>query len=493
MTQPNTEGPRLREFATRFCRHTTGPDEGQLIELRPWQAKVIDEIFALRPDGLCDSASDGQKSLWKYRQALVILPRKCGKSELGSIIALYGLVACKERGAQIYAAAGSKDQARIVFGAAKAMVLADPLLSERCLVQRNQILNKQTGSVFRVVSSDAKLQHGLNPLLTICDETWGWPNGELAEALLSGSGARPQSLLIHITTPGSGQTGYLWDLVQHGKRVQSGEVEDPTFYMHWNEPDPAADHRDPNTWAKYHPAYGDWVSADFLQSQLQQLPESEFRRLHLAAWTAAREAWLPWGAWQSLGDSASEGRKSRAEIQDGETVLLGVDAAYSGDSTGIVAATPDGRIAVLGHWETDGTPGWRTPFSEVRQTLLDASKRFNVVEIACDPYWLSALMQELAELGLPMVEFRTNSMALMVPAVKKFFDGVMDAQLSHDDNPALARHLDNCRIKTDKYGTRITKEAPNSPNKIDLAVCAVIAWDRASRYRAPVKARVRVW
>ena len=61
-------------------------------------------------------------------------------------------------------------------------------------------------------------------------------------------------------------------LVEYDRRVKAGEVDDPTWWSWWNPPPPDADYRDPATWAVAHPAYGDWVTEEYLTSQLKQLP-----------------------------------------------------------------------------------------------------------------------------------------------------------------------------------------------------------------------------
>jgi phage terminase large subunit-like protein len=90
------------------------------------------------------------------------------------------------------------------------------------------------------------------------------------------------------------------------------------------------------------------------------------------------------------------------------------------------------------------------------------------------------MMQELDELGLPIVEYKTNLLNLMIPATQKVFDAVMEQTFMHDGNPALARHIDNCVIKMDHRGQRVTKESSNSKKKIDNAIAFIIAYDRAT-------------
>jgi phage terminase large subunit-like protein len=93
------------------------------------------------------------------------------------------------------------------------------------------------------------------------------------------------------------------------------------------------------------------------------------------------------------------------------------------------------------------------------------------------------MMQELEELGLPIVEYQTNQLKLMIPATQKVFEAVTEGKLVHDGNQALSRHIDNCVIKMDHRGQRVTKESSNSKKKIDNAIAFVIAYDRATATR----------
>lgn len=92
-------------------------------------------------------------------------------------------------------------------------------------------------------------------------------------------------------------------------------------------------------------------------------------------------------------------------------------------------------------------------------------------------------MEVLTDAGLPIVEFPTNTPKRMVPACAALYDAVMDAKVTHDGDPRLERHVRNATIKRDHLGPRITKEHKMSPRKIDIAVCAVIAHERAVFYR----------
>jgi phage terminase large subunit-like protein len=103
-------------------------------------------------------------------------------------------------------------------------------------------------------------------------------------------------------------------------------------------------------------------------------------------------------------------------------------------------------------------------------------------------------MDALAAAGAPIVEYASTSPARMVPACAKFYDAVMAGGVRPDGSPVLARHLDNCAVKVDRLGPRIVKEHRGSPRKIDAAVSAVIAFDRATfRRQEPVEEPVAVF
>ena len=141
-------------------------------------------------------------------------------------------------------------------------------------------------------------------------------------------------------------------------------------------------------------------------------------------------------------------------------------------------------MALVATWEKDfdhDDETWRISIDEVKQTIIDFTQKYpKCREIACDPYRWAQMMQELDELGLPIVEYQTNQLKLMIPATQKVFEAVTEGKLLHDGNPGLSRHIDNCVIKMDHRGQRVTKESSNSKKKIDNAIAFIIAYDRAT-------------
>lgn len=469
------DGATVVEFIEALCpqvKDSIGGNAGEPLIMRPWQRELMSHLFARRPDGR-----------YRHRIALVGLARKNGKSALGSGIALHGLLT-GPRGGEVYSCAADRDQARIVFGSAKSMVEASPELAEQTKLYRDAIEVPSTGSVYRVLSAEAFTKEGLSPTLVIYDELHAAPTPELWNVMTLAQAARRDALTIGITTAGvktdaTGQDSTCYRLYQYGQQVASGEVDDPSLFMAWWKSPDDADHRDPKMWLPANPGYGDLQDPEDFASSVKRTPEAEYKTKRMNLWVNASQAWLPGGAWEALPDAG--------DIDADTPVIVGFDGSFSNDSTGLVGCTvePTPRIFAIRAWEKQ--PGdddtWRVSSAEVDAEVMSLRSRFNLLEIVCDPYRWAREMESWADAGLPVVEYNSASPARMVPATAKFYDAVTSGGIAHDHDPALARHIGNCAVKTDRLGPRIVKEHRGSPRKIDLAVCAVIAFDRATAYR----------
>ncbi|MEO3875544.1 terminase large subunit [Nonomuraea sp. B12E4] len=470
------DGRHCAEFIETLCKVTkdsVAGASGSPIVLRGWQRSLLGHLLARRPDGRL-----------RHRQALIGVGRKNGKSALGAGLALYGLVLGPD-GGEVYSCAGEKEQARIVFGTARRMVELEPELADVCKLYRDAIEIPGTGSVYRALSAEAFSKEGLNPHQVIFDEVHVQPNRELWDVMALASGARVEPLMVGVTTAGvktdsTGQDSLCYSMYQYGKRVAAGEVDDPAFFMAWWEPrDPTSDHRDPETWREANPGHGDLVSAEDFASSVLRTPEAEFRTKRCNQWVSTATAWLPAGAWPTCTEERP--------IPELAEVVLGFDGSFSNDSTALVAVevgeTP--HIDVVECWERPPEAGndWRVPIEAVEAAIRAACRRWQVREIVCDPFRWARTYQVLEGEGLPVVEF-PQSPQRMVPATQRFYEAVLNQALTHSGDPRLARHVDNCVIKTDQRGPRLVKDAKNSPRKIDLAVAAVMAFWRAC---APVE------
>jgi len=469
------DGKLIIEFIEKLCpqvKDSIGGNAGEPLLLRPWQRKMLEAMFARRADGR-----------YRARTAVAYLPRKNGKSAMASGMALY-LLMMGPRGGEVYSIAAEKEQARIVFGSAKRMIEMSPELQAMTKLYRDAIEVPETGSVYRVLSAESFSKEGLNSHAVLADEVHAMPTRELWDVMQLSMAARQDALMIGITTPGvksdsTGQDSIAYQLWQYGRQVASGEIVDPSFFMAgWGAPEDE-DFRDPKVWQAANPGFGDLQDPEDFASAVKRTPEAEFRTKRLGTWTSSQQAWLPHGEWAALPE---------CEVPaDGTKVVLGFDGSFSGDASAIVGVTVEEqpRVWLVGVWEKQ--PGdrddWRVDIGEVEAAILSACGRWDVIEVACDPYRWARSMEALAEAGAPIVEYPSSSPARMVPSTAKFYDAVTAGGLSHDHNPTLARHLENCVLKVDAKGPRIVKEHRGSPRKIDSAVAAVMAFDRATHRR----------
>lgn len=470
----SSRGPQVSEFIDGYCRVTKdsiGGSAGELIVLRPWQKLLIRHLFAQKAGGRL-----------RHRQALIGLARKNAKSTLGAGIGLDGVMFGSD-GSEIYSCAGDREQARIVFGTARRMVELEPELSQRLNLFRDTIENPATGSIYKVLSAEAFSKEGLNPNLVLFDEVHVQPNRELWDVMSLAAGARPEPLMVGITTAGArydstGKDSLCYQLYQYGKRIISGEIDDPTFFFAWWEPKkPEADHRDPKTWREGNPGYDDLVSAEDFAATVLKTPEPEFRAKRCNQWVVSAKAWLPVGSWEGCE------AKPPITIPDGTDVCLGFDGSFNNDSTALVVVTCGEvpHIDVVECWEKppSAAQDWAVPVADVEQAIRDACRKWQVREIVCDPARWARTYQILEDEGLPVVEY-PQSPSRMTPATQRFFEAVMNKSLTHSGDPRLARHIGNAVLKVDARGQRITKETKSSARKIDLAVAAVMALDRAA-------------
>jgi phage terminase large subunit-like protein len=473
------DGEIAAEFAETFG--SIGKDgiagkAGQTLELRDWQKQLLSHLYARDENGG-----------YVHQTALIGMPRKNGKSALSSAaIALYSLIGEGVQGGEVIVAAAEKEQARIVFGEARRMVETSEL-ADLVQVYKDSIFVPSTSSVLKVVSAEAYSKEGSNPHRLILDEGHAMRDRKLFDVYSLAMGNRGKlAQLVMITTAGvkqdiTGQDSIAYSLYQYGQKVATQEIADPSFFMAWWEAPAEADHRLVETWRMANPGFDDLVAESDFASAVRRTPEAEFRTKRLNQWVNTKLAWLPAGAWDAL--------EEKYEMQPEDEYVLGFDGSWKNDSTALVAVVlpkeeeEPFRVVHIKSWEKDFTlddDSWRVDKHEVSSYLLAFYERFpKMRELVCDPsYWEDELWDWNAA-GLPVVAYR-NSTERTIPATAKLFDAIMSKQLRHDGSPAMARHIDNCILKIDNRGARITKDFRQPKLKVDNAIALMMAYDRAS-------------
>lgn len=457
-------GDVVTQFAEQWIVQTKGRWAGEALTLEPWQRDFLNELFLVY--------EDGERV---YREALLGISRKNGKSTLSAAIALYMLLASGEQGPEVYVAAGSKDQARIVFNQAKEFVENSPRLRDWLTPQKDTILCKANNGVFRVLSSDAGHQYGLNPSAVVIDELWVHENPDLYYALTTGQLAREAPLVVSITTAGFDRQSICYSLYERGKRLlEEGGINAMRrsgFLFKWYEAPPTATVQDMKGWEAANPS--SWIRAEDLERESERLPESVFRRLHMNQWTESQDAWIkPW-QWDAC--------KGEVIWDPDEPTYLATDVGIRRDSSAII----------YGQWHADRlhvgqlilTPedmGESFGVADVRDALRTEMQRHQALrESAYDPWSFRESAEILADEGFPMVEFLQSRIA---PASENLFELAIEGRLVHNGNHTLRKHvLAAVASPTDRGGWKISKR--KSLERIDGCVSLAMMADRAVTLR----------
>jgi len=237
-----------------------------------------------------------------------------------------------------------------------------------------------------------------------------------------------------------------------------------------------------------------WMDFDRLLAEAYdgQTPEDSFRRFFLNQAVARSEAWLSPAAWAACAEPGYE-------APEGTRVCLGFDGSYRLDSTALIAATVEERpyIWVVGLWERPerAPEDWVVDREHVDAVVRKAMETYDVRELAFDPPgWHHEADAWVAEYGeRSILAFPTSARRAMSAACSRFYSAVMGGLLAHDGDTRLARHIANAVLRDTPAGGYITKDGKNSPRKIDAAIGAVIAHERAAWWASQNRDPLFVW
>lgn len=512
------KGARVCRFLERLP-HVKGPlaNADELLVLGPWQVFIIMSVFGWR------RKDNGGR---RFKRVYIEVPRGNGKSALSSGIALYGLAEDGEAGGEVYSAATTTAQAKIVWEVAGMMMKRRPEFAAKIGVTAGTyaILHRQSGSKFSPLSREANNQDGLNIHVAIIDELHAHKTRETYDVIETGAGKRTNSLIWVITTAGSDTSGICYETRTYVKKVLGGLEDDTQFGIIYTM-DEDDDWTAPVTWQKANPNWGVSVMPDTfaaLAFKAMQTPaaQANFKTKHLDVWVNADAAAFDMAAWDRCTDL-----KLSEEQFAGEPCVIGLDLASKVDIAAVAKlfmrtpdgptepgvprkphyylfvdcflpedAITDGRNAQYGGWAIEGrlttTPGDVLDFATVKECVLDASRRFVVREVAYDPYQALQLAQEVQAQGITTIEVRPTVLNFSSPM--KELDALMrSGRLHHDGNPVMRWMLSNTVGKLDnKDNIYPRKERPE--NKIDGVVAAIMALGRAMMKPVEVpKPRIR--
>lgn len=463
------------------------------ITLEPWQVFILTAVFGWV----------NKQGFRRFRTAYLELPRKQGKSTLSSGVALYMLAADGEPGAEVYSAATTRDQAKIVFGDAQKMVQRTSAIREGLGVQASAhaVYQPDTGSTFKALSRDQDGNlDGLNVHCAVIDELHGHKDRGVWDVIETATGARKQSLVWAITTAGFNRAGICYEQRMYVCKLLNGSHKDETYFGIIYTIDEADDPFSPEAWAKANPNYGISVEPDDLArkaSKAMQMASAQnnFLTKHLNVWVNADTAWMNMQAWDKCADPSLD----EADFE-GESCVIANDLATKTDIAASVKlftreiagkthyyafgryylpeeAAEDGRNSQYSGWGIEGrlrlTDGNVTDFSVIEDDLRDDARRYLVTDAAFDPWQAAQIIQRLQADGMQAVEYRQTVQNMSEP-MKELEALVLQGRFHHDGCPVLTWMISNvvCHIDA-KENIYPRKERPE--NKIDGAVALIMA------------------
>lgn len=467
-------------FIESFCHHSEGRND--LLKLELWQKAVVSTIF-----GIVDA-----NGLRHFREVVIIVSRKNGKSLFAAAIIAYCTYCDGEYGAKVFCVAPKLDQADIVYSAFWQIVESESELSSMTKRRKSDYYVAGTNSSIKKIAFNAKKSDGFNPHLTVCDEISSWP-GEQGlkqyEVLKSALGARKQPLLLSISTSGYINDGIYDELIRRSTRFLLGDSKEtrllPFLYMI----DDVSKWNDINELRKSNPNLGVSVPVDYLLEEIAVAEGSlskkaEFLTKYCNIKQNSSQAWLS----ASTVEKASGEALTLEDFRDSYCVA-GIDLSRTTDLTACVAVIEKaGLLYVFAKFflpsekieeatVRDGLPysayiqrGFLVPsgenFIDYHDcynwfTQLVEEYRIYPLKVGYDRYTAQYLVQDLNQYGFHMDDvYQGNN---LTPVINEMEGLMADGVINIGDNDLLKVHLLNMakKVEVETERCRIVKIGKN--------------------------------
>ena len=476
-----------------ILKHTKGPDAGKPIVLEPFQVLLLCGIYGFR------HKKDHEKRM--TTDVIVFIPRKAGKSTLTAVIGLYEL-AFNEAGAEVFTLATNREQATIVFDAARSMVESMPEEVKAWYRVSKYEIGKANDSqtMFRALSRDNKKSgDGKNASCAIIDEAAQIVDRNSIEVIFSGMVARKNPLRIYITTASfTKDTKFFEDLTAFEAMLNGDAPDNPHWFGLLYGLDPQDNWKDETTWAKANPMHGISVYQEAIkerceQAKLKPAALNEFLCKTLNVYVSANTAWIDREYWD----------KSVDEDQgDPEEVFIGFDLAATRDLNAVCVLKryaednyfadfkfflPEEALNLIpthykGIFEQAVqskilhiTEGNVMDDREISEWIKQQATLYNVKEVGYDAYNAASLIARLHDASIPVKKVGQGMAVLSNPSkhVEKL---IMQHQIKHNGNPFLGWQLGNCEVYEDVNGNiKIRKNEADKSAKVDGIIALIIA------------------
>lgn len=524
-------------FFPGVLRLSDGQFEGIPFELELSQKFIVGSLFGWRRTKGKRITAGRFKGRYtrRFRRGYIEIGKGNGKTPLAAGIGLYGMVADKEAGAQIYAGAAKKDQADIMFQDAVKMVGQSPDLSNRITNSGKlhvwNMADLNTGSFFRPISRESgKTGSGPRPHMALCDEVHEHPDRHVMEMLERGFKFRLQPLLLMTTNSGSDRNSVCWEEHCHAINVAHGDVDDDTTFSYVCAMDEGDDPLlDPSCWIKANPLLGVILEDAYLQdvaSQALAIPGkmNGILRLHFCMWTDSETAWISRAAWEACEDpdmtldefkgrkfwggldlsatkdmssyvkTFEDGMTDETITEDGEVIAPQPKYAifcnaYTPKDTLLQRARTD--KAPYEVWVEQGhlkaTPGPKVRYDFIVADIMDDMEKFDLVSIAYDRFLIKYFEDAIDEAGATIqidehpqgLGQRKDSALWMPGSIDELETLILEKRVRIAVNPVLRSAVASACFYTSPASLR-RFEKQKATSRIDCAVAMAMSVGNAT-------------
>lgn len=492
-----TLGWAVLEWTARWLRQPDGPAAGDPWRFTPEQAAIVLRWYEVGEDGRFVARRGVIRRMKGWGKdpfvAALSAVELCGPCRFGGWSRDGLPLVVRHPAPWVQIAAVSQDQTRNTMTLFPGLFSPEAVKEFKIDLGKTIIYTARGGQIESVTSSPRAIE-GKRTSFTVKNESHLWVrandglamNQAINRNLAKSNDGSARSLEItnaHLP----GEESVAEDTFESWRKA--GGAVPGLYYDSLESPTVDLDDRDALVAALEY-ARGDsrWLNTERLADEIADptTPEYISRRFYLNQVVAVgAERWMPMDEWDT--------RAREHPIPPGARVVLGFDGSFDEDATAVVAVTiaREPHLQAVKCWERpEGDRAWRVPIEDVEDEIRAACKRWRVKELTADPYrWARSLQILEGERVASVVTEFPQRPSRMIPATTRFREAVVNGTMTHDGDPVLRRHVANAVLRVGSQGGHLSKDAKASPRKIDAAVAAVMAFDRACQIPT-AKARV---
>ena len=480
-----------------LCPHEKGSKQGQSIQLEDFQCWIVCNIF-----GFVDRTS----RLRRFREAVLMIPRKNGKSPLAAAISLYMAFFDGEKGAEVYCGALTEQQALEVFRPAKAVLEGMPALCQKYGIEINAKSLVQASTRSRMMPVIGTGRDGSMPHLFVGDEAHQWLNASLYDAQSTGMVGRSQPLKLIISTAGDTIEGPCHAKQREVEQLLDGTAPNERLFGVIYTADIEIPWTSHAALLSANPNIGVSVSEESLvESQQEAIRNSAkqgtFRCKHLNHWITASSAWMNMEYFRACADKSL----SLEDFTD-DPCILSSDLASKIDLSVtcklfrrdkenkphyyafIRCYVPEAQVNNPANqhyqkWVAGGfltsTEGSSIDYATVEADTIADIEKYQVECLAYDERYADQYSQRVSTAtGIDRVVIAPSPRQLS-PAMKELESAVYDGRFHYDANPILEWAMGNVLTQETVAGNLTMPDKPSPERKIDPAVAVFLAMSRA--------------